>query len=159
MTSEAAFLPVGYSPGKIVFDEWTEHGARLKNMARVLPFLIGDWLNYGELHYGEKYAQALDQFDGLTLRTLQQYSYVARQVKVQARLEVLSFRHHDAVARLPCQDQRRLLRLAVREGLTSGDLRERVKELLKEDDPELEDKPKAGRLCPHCGRNINADTC
>lgn len=153
MTEETVFLPIAYNPGKITFEEWVEQGLRLRNMAKVLPFLIGDWLNYGETKWGERYSQALDHFDGLTPRTLMQYSYVARQIKPNNRFEALSFRHHDAVASLSAKMQRQLLILARDTGLTSGDLRQKVKELTKDEDQERKAKPE--KLCPWCGKDIN----
>ena len=42
------------------FDEWQGIGAQLQLMHGSVGFWIGDWLNFGEVHYGETYAQAIE---------------------------------------------------------------------------------------------------
>src|ERR1039457_2825142 len=42
------------------FDEWAQCGTLLRRMKGAVQFWIGDWLNFGEHAYGEKYSQALE---------------------------------------------------------------------------------------------------
>ena len=46
--------------GEPSFDEWESVGAFLHQVDGAVQWWIGDWLNYGEKAYGEKYSQALD---------------------------------------------------------------------------------------------------
>ena len=61
---------------------------------------LGDWLNYGEPAYGEKYSQALEA-TGIPLATLEQYSYVARNIQTLRRHKNVTFSVHSDAARLP----------------------------------------------------------
>lgn len=65
---------------------------------------VGDWLNYGERAYGEKYAQAMD-VTGLEYDTLSSYRWVAAEIEPCLRKQKLSWSHHKEVAALEPAEQ------------------------------------------------------
>lgn len=90
------------------FETWEALGAWLQTVDGCIHWWTGDWLNWGEDHYGERYAQALSA-TGWSLSTLEVYAWVAKRVPVENRRPDLSFSHHKAVAHLPPEQQRDLL--------------------------------------------------
>jgi hypothetical protein len=86
------------------YDDWEELGERVKLLARCGMFVLGDWINYGEDNFGEKYSQALDVTD-FTYGTLRNVAYVCRKVPKANRNDMVSFSHHAEVARLPEEEQ------------------------------------------------------
>lgn len=140
MTHEIAFaasyrtasIPDGpYNPLGLIlrdglsFAEWAEIGSTLATMERGLPWWAGDWLNYGEHTYGEKYAQAVYE-TGREKQTLQNYAWVAGRFSIDRRRENLTWSHHEAVAGLEIAEQERLLDLAEQEQWGVRALREAV---------------------------------
>jgi hypothetical protein len=128
VTALAAVPDVTYSeqalelaPGT-TFERWVEIGSMLGRISRAMPWLIGDWIEYGESRYGEKYAQALDA-TGLDYSTLSNYAYVCRRIEPSRRREHLSFSVHAEVASLPPDEQDRWLDRAEQEGLRTRDVR------------------------------------
>ena len=85
--------------GDLSFKEWEALGEKLGDAERSIGFLIGDWINYAEEKWGEKYNDAIS-CTGLEYQTLANYAYVARRVQFSARAENLPFRHHVVVAKL-----------------------------------------------------------
>ncbi len=109
--------------GELTFEEWHNLGLQLVPIAKSIGFIVGDWINYGESRYGEKYDEALKR-TGLSYKTLQEYSYVARRVEMSVRTDNLDFHHHKLVAK--CKDpeaQRKWLDTAVKENLSVARLR------------------------------------
>jgi N6-adenosine-specific RNA methylase IME4 len=106
--------------GKPSFDEWTECGVWLQHIAGALQFWIGDWLNFGERAYGEKYAQAVDESQADVWRV---YASVADNVPLLMRINNLSWTHHYQVAKFSKTPdlQRELLARAV--GLSVSDFK------------------------------------
>ena len=93
---------------------------------KALKWWIGDFVNFGESKYGEKYAQALDATN-FNLDDLTRYAYVCRNVPPNRRVPGLSMSAHYVVARLPGPKQQHYLKKAKDEGLSSATLREIVK--------------------------------
>lgn len=113
-----AFTPTGLKiPDSFTYEQWEAVGAQLHDIEQARQWWVGDWVNYGEARYGEKYAQALDA-TGLTYATLQDYSYVARQVPMSLRNDIVSWSHHKAVAALEPADQQVWLDRIAAEGLS-----------------------------------------
>src|SRR5438874_196582 len=102
--------------GTPTWEEWLECGKFLFNTKNKLHFLIGDWLNIGELYYKERYKQAAERF-GYSVQTLRQDKWVAGQIPRERRNTELSFDHHQSVAKLDPEDQEILLGEAVEEDL------------------------------------------
>jgi hypothetical protein len=109
--------------GELTFEEWQALGNELAPVAKSIGFIVGDWINYGETRYGEKYHEAL-RATGLSYATLADYSYVARRIDFSFRNENLDFTHHKVVAK--CKDpqaQRTWLETAEKENLSVARLR------------------------------------
>lgn len=102
-------------------NEWAEIGAFLKQAERSVGWWIGDWINFGERKFGEKYSQEVDQLD-YERKTLWNYAYVARSILPSFRKEGLSFQHHNIVASLPKDKQQYWLDYADDHKLTTREL-------------------------------------
>lgn len=102
-------------------EQWLECGKFIRHAEQSLMFWMGDWLNYGEEAYGEKYSQALESKD-FVYGTLRNAAYVARKVPLIRRRPELSFSHHHFVAALDPKDQIIMLDEAVRNKLSCDEL-------------------------------------
>jgi hypothetical protein len=131
-------------PDDLSFEDWEETGRTLGDIDRAVQWWVGDWLNFGEAHYGEKYAQAMD-VTGLDYSTLANYGWVAREVESSRRRESLSFSHHAEVAALDPAKQRSWLVEAEASKWSRNKLRQEVK-----DDKARNPQPKEPRVCPRC---------
>lgn len=115
----------------LAFEQWQQAGAWLRQAEGAIHWWIGDWLNYGERHYGEKYTQALEQTD-FEYQTLADDKWVAGTIEFSRRRENLPFSHHREVAPLEPELQEQLLAEAEpepgsdRPRLTRRELRQRV---------------------------------
>lgn len=109
------------------FERWEALGLFLGRVSRSSRWWIGDWLNFGEAVYGEKYAAAAEE-TGLEPGTLIHYSYVARQVPPSRRKEQLPFSSHALVAPLEPKEQREWLNKAVKEGWTRAEFRDALRD-------------------------------
>lgn len=96
-------------------------GAWLGGISTAVKWWIGDWLNFGEGAWGERYAQAAEA-TGLDIGTLQNRAYVCRQVLPSRRREDLSFTAHLKVAKLEPAAQTKWLEHAAKHKLRSKDL-------------------------------------
>jgi len=83
--------------GKPSFDAWEECGSYLQRIEGAIQFWIGDWLNFGQHAYGEKYAQAVSETQAETWR---HYAWVSDNVDACIRIHNLSWSHHLQVAKL-----------------------------------------------------------
>lgn len=88
----------------ISFDEWMQIGAFLKQVNKCVLWWLGDWLNFGEHKYGEKYSQALDETD-YSYSGLSNAAWVANKIETSRRRENLSWSHHAEVAGLSEEKQ------------------------------------------------------
>ncbi len=99
------------------FDEWNDLGQKLAPVGKSIGFIIGDWINYGEKRWGDKYEEAL-ACTGMAYQTLRNYAYVARKVDLSCRQDKHGFEHHAVVAKLKTQDeQKHWLKMAVKHKL------------------------------------------
>jgi hypothetical protein len=103
------------------FNEWADMGHVLSLFQKGLAWAVGDWLNYGEQHFGERSSQAIDSrhFSEETLRV---YRWVAKQVPRERRIASLSFKHHMIVASLPPPRQAAWLTRAHERSLSTSEL-------------------------------------
>jgi hypothetical protein len=108
-------------------ERWEAVGVMLGRARTITNFAIGDWLNFGEAIYGETYAQGM-HVTGLSYDTLVRYASVCRNVLPNRRRPELTFSHHAEVAYLPPADQKKWLGRAVREKLSSAELRSLLRE-------------------------------
>ncbi|MEY3897052.1 MAG: hypothetical protein RLZZ214_2573 [Verrucomicrobiota bacterium] len=107
------------------FAEWNALGQKLAPIGKSIDFILGDWINYGEVAYTEKYKQALAT-TGIPYQTLANYSYVARKVPFFCRQENLGFEHHAVVAKLKPDEQERWLEMTNAHDLSVRRLRKSI---------------------------------
>ncbi len=94
---------------------------------------FGDWCNFGERKYGEKYSQALEAGD-YEHGTLRDAAWVASHIEMSSRRDNLSWSHHREVASLDQKDQDRWLDRAEKENLTRSELRSLIRAKRLKDD-------------------------
>jgi hypothetical protein len=85
-------------------------------------------INRGEDLYGEDFGEVCG--DTLSTEMVSRYASVARRVPAQNRRAALSWSAHAAVARLPEEQQRRLLIEAEKQGWNSEELRKKVRQMV-----------------------------
>ncbi len=110
------------------FEQWSECGRFIQKANGSVNLWLGDWLNYGEKKWGEKYAQAIEE-TGLEEQTLTNAAYVAKHVDFSRRRENLPFSQHAEVASLEPDKQTEVLDWAEAEHATVREVREKVKEI------------------------------
>lgn len=113
-------------PPRLPFERWLEVGEQLKRLEKGVQFWIGDWVNYGEREYGDKYAQAVLE-TGKSKGTLANYGYVARRVETSRRREDVDFGHYQNIAALEPEQQEDALDRIESEHLTVSQSRELVR--------------------------------
>lgn len=112
--------------GSPTFEQWATFGGRLFGIKSAVQWAMGDWINYGETRWGEKYAQALDVFD-LDYGYLRNLAWIASRFDLSRRRVTLSWSHHAVTAPLETAQQDGLLLEAQTKQLSRDDLRERVR--------------------------------
>lgn len=118
-------------------DDWEQVGVILRKLEGSIQWLIGDWFVQGEHLWGSIYsskAQAL----GFEEKTLRDYAYVARNVKLSIRIDNLAFAHHQVIAAETPEMQPLYLEYAHVVGVTVSNLRA-DRRLLKEFDDTMEE--------------------
>lgn len=118
-------------PDGLSVEEWSKAGRRLSQIDRAVQWWIGDWLNYGERTYGDKYADAVE-ITGYSEKTLRNFAYVARAVEMSRRRDDLSWSHHAEVASFGGAEQDRWLMAAEANGWSKGKLRTEIRDQGKE---------------------------
>ncbi len=125
----ACLTPTSWScdaKGSLDLREWAEHGRRLGGIGRAVGWWIGDWLRYGNLQFGDRYARA-SRITGYDVQTLMNMVYVATHFDISQRREKLSWSHHAQVCALPVQERERWLDFAEREHLSVRCLRDELR--------------------------------
>jgi hypothetical protein len=110
----------------IDFAKWIEAGKRLLGVSACVNWWIGDWLNFGEKRYGDKYKLAAEQLD-IDTAVLWNYAYIASAVETSTRVEDLSWSHHREVAPLNSTQQTFWLAKAQSEKWTVSELRQALR--------------------------------
>ena len=118
--------------GEASYAEWEEAGRRLQEAQEAFSWALCDWLAWGESHYGEDYAQALDNYtfsEGYVanLQTL------FRAFPPERRRWVLGKSYYQAVLPLTREAQERVLDMVVEDRLTRDELRAAVRALPEDD--------------------------
>lgn len=120
--------------GAPTYEDWAAIGETLRFLEGAIQWALGDWLNYGEHRWGEKYAQAVDEKDyDYDYGTLRNLAWVAGSIDLSFRNDNLTFAHHMQVAPLRLPDgtpdkklQRYYLDVAQKEKLSVAQLRGRI---------------------------------
>ena len=136
-------------PDNTNFGEWKSIGRQLKNIEGAIQFWVGDWINFGEHKFGDRYLLAMSE-TGYSYQYLVHQKYISSRFvnpagdintksdnvsPVAFRHEGLSFSHHQEVASLPPEVANRLLDKAENDGLSRQELRSEVKEWREEHTP------------------------
>lgn len=89
--------------------------------------MLGDALRFGEEKYGERYADVIDAtrdyMRAIGIKTLQNWQWIAGKIAPHRRHTNLSLAHHEAVAKLPADEQDKFLSEAEAEAMTVKELR------------------------------------
>ena len=163
--NRVAWLPADELP----LSAWVEVGRRLGAIGRGVAWWIGDWVNYGNVRYGQKYTRAA-RITGYDRQTLMNMALVASRFELGRRRPSLSWSHHAAVVGLPSAEQDAWLDRAVKDRLAVHCLRE---EMRAERRPRVASgaavavvggdrrAPARGgggeHVCPRCGYRFGAD--
>jgi hypothetical protein len=109
------------------FEHYVEAGRALGRVTRACQFLLGDWVNHGELRFAEQFDQ-IASVTGYDDGTLRNFATVAGQIPPSRRHERLTFSHHQVVATIKDPDlQDQLLARAASERLTVDKLKAEVR--------------------------------
>jgi len=138
--------------GNPTYDEWLDCSNTLYLLEGSIQWALGDWLNYGESKWGEKYAQAVED-TGYYNQTLRDDKWVSSRIDLSLRKDNLTFSHHKEVASLEPDEQEELLDRAESDNLTVRQLRDAVRQ--KKAHNELAKLPK--RTSPTGVRIIRGD--
>ena len=121
--------PVGIEvSGVPTFSQWSGHIEDLLYLMESLPWAVGDMLVYGEEHWPEEFAQAIDTFSHrYGYQTLSNLMSVSRSVPPSVRREALAWSYHQAVQSLPTPQQEQALVKAEEEHMDRHKLRNLVR--------------------------------
>jgi hypothetical protein len=150
------------------YSDWVAQGRKLGVLGRSAGWWIGDWLNYGNVAYEERYVRAA-RITGYDVQTLMNMTYVASAIDPSRRRENLSWSHHAEVAGLDPEAQTRLLDRAERERMSGRDRRQEIRRARRLEKAEQEagpppaapparPEPSQGEevCCPECGHSFAA---
>jgi len=112
--------------GPLTFEQYTNIGVQLFRLREGLPWLLGDWLVYGERVFGEEAAQAIA--DTYSLQTLQNYAWVARAIPAKERRHGVSFSHHSEVAKYEKEIRETWLDMTEQNGWNVAELRVAIRD-------------------------------
>lgn len=117
-------------PENLKWRDWRVLVDGYVEMAKRVPWIIGDLLVYGEEHYGEDMAQATDELlakSKYSQGTIYNLVYVSRNVGPRERNKNLSHGFHYEVAKMDPEEQVAWLARAEIEGWTVMELRNGIK--------------------------------
>lgn len=113
-------------PEDLDITEWIILGRRLGSIGRGVAWWIGDWVNYGNAKFGEKYSRAA-RITGYDVQSLMNMAYVASRFDRSRRRENLSWSHHAELAGLALEQQEVWLGKAEQKHLSVHGLRDEVR--------------------------------
>jgi HTH domain found in ParB protein len=116
------------------FEQWQERGTALSKNASDHQWEVAEWVARGDRAFRSKAYDAAEALTGYSRATLQQYASVYRGCFI--RIKELSFGHHQVVAALPSELQKKALEYAVEHNLSVAGLRRAVKKALSPPTPE-----------------------
>lgn len=167
------------------WDVYEELGAFIGEMNRACSWWVGDLVIFGEMVYGETYAQ-IENAIGLSPSTISNRASVARRIPPERRIASLAFGTHAEVAYLPPKERDAWLKKAAENGWKRANLREAMRVARGELGPvgysavtgksgedlpqgtsegmpagvrDVRGEPVPGPIhtCPHCGRSFEEE--
>lgn len=98
---------------------WYEFGKLLQQCDYHWEWLVADWLAFGGHKYGDQVYKLAARLLGKAPRTWEDYAYIARNVRISERSEILPVLSHKPVARFgkDPQLQRKLIAIGEQYGL------------------------------------------
>lgn len=160
-TQSSAATSLAWAPKREVdLAEWAAVGRRLGAIGRCGQWVLGDWIRYGAVKFGERYTQAA-RITGYDVQTLTNMVYVASRFEIFRRRENLSWSHHETLASLERGEQDRWLDRAESERLSISDLRIELRSARrrqKAPGAETDASPRDVNtlVCPSCGSTVPA---
>ncbi len=85
-------------PDVTTIEDWARIGDRVRLVGRSMGWIVGDWLNFGEDHFGEDYAQYAENC-GYDPGVLSTYQTVAKRFAPEQRHPDVSFSHYRLLVR------------------------------------------------------------
>jgi hypothetical protein len=159
-TQSSAASPVAWAPTReIDLSEWAAVGRRLGAIGRCGQWVLGDWIRYGNVKFGERYTRAA-RITGYDAQTLMNMVYVASRFEISRRRESLSWSHHETLASLEPDAQDHWLSRAESERLSIADLRTELRSSRRRPKaPSAETETRGGEtdalVCPSCGHRVS----
>lgn len=88
-------------PEAMTYEEWSSYGESYTAIATHSMFWLGDWVNFGEDRFCDKYTQAME-CTNLAYQTIKNAAYVARKIPAHCRYtdRGVSFSHHKLLTAL-----------------------------------------------------------
>lgn len=137
----------------ISYIDWENIGRCIGFVGNAWQWWVGDWLNFGEMKFGEESAQAVDtqesRYDIAKRITpvdqgrLQNIRSVCGRVAASRRRVELTFSHHEEVAALDPEEQVVWLQRAVTNQLTRAELRQAIRDEKNPPEPDPDPVPPA----------------
>jgi hypothetical protein len=144
---------VGWVPaGEVGLAEWSALGRRFGEIGRCSQWWLGDWINYGNARFGERYTRAV-KLTGYDVQSLMNMVYVASRFEISRRRENLSWSHHATVASLDDASQDHWLTRAGVDNLSVADLRAELRGRRRSLGAPARVEAKSV-LCPTCGGRV-----
>src|SRR5580692_980412 len=152
---------VGWTPSaNLGLAEWSAVGRRFGEIGRCSQWWLGDWINYGNAKFGERYSRAM-KLTGYDVQSLMNMVYVASRFEISRRRENLSWSHHATLAPLEVGEQEHWLTRAAAEKLSVADLRVELRGSRRARDvgagtglePPGADEARTV-VCPNCGEAV-----
>jgi hypothetical protein len=159
--ASAELTQVGWTPAaELGLAEWSALGRRFGEIGRCSQWWLGDWINYGNARFGERYTRAV-KLTGYDIQSLMNMVYVASRFDISRRRENLSWSHHSTLAALDFDGQEYWLGRASADKLSVADLRVELRgrrKALKAAEDAGEAAPAAAApetvVCPTCGGSV-----
>lgn len=152
---------VGWAPAvEVGLAEWSALGRRFGEIGRCSQWWLGDWINYGNERFGERYTRAV-KLTGYDVQSLMNMVYVASRFDISRRREILSWSHHSALAALDEDSQEYWLERAIADKLSVADLRvelrgrrRALKAVGDADESPQQPNGMGTVVCPTCGGKV-----
>ncbi|MCK5607463.1 hypothetical protein KAR91_36605 [Candidatus Pacearchaeota archaeon] len=117
------------------YPEWENAVYALAAMRKNNPCWVGDMLNIGEDLFGERYAQALDEFGLHNAQVIANYKSTMKNVPASSRRKSLYFSHYKSVTSYSPQEQMPLLAWCDKLDLKTSDFGRVIKKAKAEGTP------------------------